>query len=293
MPYLLLAVSVSFMAMPAILVRYAEASVEALGAWRMLLAVAALLPLAWPKRSQWRALAPHEKRVAALSGAFFFVHLWLFTYAARSTSVAHCMLAFSTHPLFTALGARLFFGAPLKPRTAAAFVLAAAGMALLAADRAGGAATLRGDLAALGSAAGFSAYVLCGQSARRRLDNSVFAVAAYAACGLCFLAAGLGTGSAFSGYSGRGWAAILGLGLGVTLLGHALFTHLFAELDVQAMSLAKLLEPPAAAFAARALFGEPVGGRTFAAFALLAGAVVLALSASGAPPRRSGSAPPA
>lgn len=293
MPYLELSVALAFLSLPAVLVRLAPGvPIEAIGLWRCVIAAAALAPLAWGRRRAWAALSKRDRLLVPLCGLFFFVHLWLFTDAAQRTRVANCMLVFSVHPLLTALGARLAFGEPIRRAAWLGFALAAAGIwTLTSGSAAFGAGSLRGDAAALASAAAFSAYVLCGRHARRRLDNWSFAAVVYAATALCFLATGLARGTPFAGFAASSWLAIAGLGLGVTVMGHALFTHLFAVVDVHVLSLAKLLEPVGAAAIAYAAFGEALGWRAAAAFALIASAIALAVS--DAPPRSGGSRPPA
>jgi drug/metabolite transporter (DMT)-like permease len=101
-----------------------------------------------------------------------------------------------------------------------------------------------------------------------------------------FLGTGAARGIAWLSYPAGTWLAIAGLAFVVTLGGHALFTHLLAALDVHLLSCAKLLEPPLAAFVARAAFGEPLGPRTLAAFALISAAVLILANAGARAPRR-------
>lgn len=287
-PYLLLAVAISFLSLPAILVRWAQVPIDALGFWRTIISACALAPLAWSRRAGWLRLPKADRRVVFLAGALFFTHLWLFTDAARHTKVANCMLAFSVHPLFTALGARAFFGRRIRPRQWVSFLLGGLGLwTLLSGSASFGASHLRGDLGAVASAAAFSAYVLSSQHARANLDNWVFTSIMNATTAGVFLLVGLGRGEAFFGWPPSSWAALVALGLGVTLLGHGLFTHLFAELDVHLLSLAKLLEPPTAAVIAVFVFSEALTARTIVSFVLIASSIAVSIE----PTRRSGSTP--
>lgn len=280
----LLGLAVVCLSQPAILIRLGRAPVEALGFWRLAIALVALVPIAWPRRAVWSSL-PRSSLFRALgAGALFFAHLWTFVISAQTTSIAHCMTAFSTHPLWTGLGAWLILGERVTKRMLAAWTLAAAGVALLVSAKSGGVATLHGDLAGILSAVTFSAYVLTTRDLRKRLDNASFSVAAYTSAAALFLLSGIARHSELLHFSTQTWLALLGLAVVVTLGGHALFTHLMSTLDVHLLSCAKLLETPIASMIAWAAFGETLSARTLLAFALVAAAVaLLALQRAPAP----------
>lgn len=270
---LLLATAVACLSLPALLIRVAQAPIEAIGFWRLFFACAALAPWAWSRRKSRSAA---QGRSAALAGVLFFLHLWTFTWAVSHTSVAHLMLAFSTHPVWTGLGAWLLFREPLGRRELAAFGLAAAGVLVLfggsiGLDRTG----LAGDLCALLSALFFSAWVLAGRRLRRGLDTVSFLFAAYGSAALLFLAAGTIRGGAWTGWPASTWAALALLAFAVSLGGHGLFTYLLNKYDVLVLSCAKLAEPVLAGLGASLLFDEPLSPRLGAAFVLIAAGVVV------------------
>ena len=289
MKWALLALAIGCLSQPANLVRAARAPVEVLGFWRLAIAAAALSPLAWARRHRRPALHASDRRLTAWAGLLFFAHLWTFTYAAQHTTIAACMITFSTHPVWTGAAAWLLLGEAMTGRLLLAYALAGAGvLCLFAGAKAGGQATLSGNLAGLLSAATFSGYVLCGRHARKRLDNASFAAAAYALAAALFLIVGTARGVEWLRHPARTWVAIAGLAFVVTLGGHALFTHLLVEMDVNLLSCAKLLEPPLAGLGASLAFGESLSPGAGAAFALIAGAVVALL-----PPRPSAARPTA
>jgi len=279
---LLLVIAVVCLSLPALLIRGARAPIEAIGFWRLFLACAVLAPWAWARRETMTAPVA---RSIAVAGTLFFLHLWTFTWAVSHTSVAHLMLAFSTHPVWTGLGAWLFFREPLGRRELGAFALAAAGVVVLFGGSIGaGRAGLAGDLSALLSAMFFSAWVLAGRRVRRGLDTVSFLFAAYATAALLFFAAGAAKGGAWSGWPPSTWAALAALAFAVSLGGHGLFTYLLNTYGVLALSCAKLVEPVLAALGAFWLFGEPLSPRLGAAFALIATGVVVLLRSPRARP---------
>lgn len=279
----LLILAIACLSQPANLIRWAAAPIEVIGFWRMALAAALLTPAAFSRRSAWGRLSPADRRFTALAGLLFFAHLWTFVYAAQNTTVANCVVAFETHPLWTGAGAWLFFKMPVGPRLAGAYAFAGLGIWALLGGEWSAAAGGRGDLAALASALLFSGYVLAGRRVRRRLDNASFAGAVYWIAALCFLATGASGATDWTGYPWTTWAAIAGLSVIVTLGGHALFTHLLETMDVNLLSCAKLFEPIGAALVAWAAFGEPLRERTGLAFVLIAAGVLLLFLPVGKP----------
>lgn len=270
---LLLVIAIVCLSLPALLIRGARAPIEAIGFWRLFFACLVLAPTAWRRRS---ALTRPVRRSAALAGTLFFLHLWTFTWAVTHTSVANLMLAFSTHPVWTGLGAWLLFKETLGRRELAAFGLAAAGVAVLFGGSLElGGTGLAGDLSALLSALFFSGWVLAGRRLRRGLDTVSFLFAAYGSAAILFFATGTARGGAWSGWPASTWAALAALGLAVSLGGHGLFTYLLNKYDVLVLSCAKLGEPVLAALGAFWLFGEPLSPRLGAAFALIAAAVLV------------------
>ena len=274
MPIALLAAAVVGMSLPALLIRWARMPNEVLSFWRLALAAAALAPWAWSRRTVWKTADP---RPVALAGALFFVHLWTFVHAVEHTTIANTMTIFCTHPLWTALGARLFFGQPLRRREGLAFALAMTGVLVLFGGKLHLGAGMEGDAAALLSAMFYSSYLLCGRQARRRLDNASFVAPAYGLAALLFLALGAARGVAWTGHAWPSWAAVAGLAFAVTLGGHALFAYLLEWIDVGVLGRAKLIEPVLSALGAAAFFGEPLTGRAGAAFALIAAGVIIDL----------------
>lgn len=286
----LLVIAVLCLSLPALLIRGAHAPIEAIGFWRLTIACAVLLPWAWKRRQVWTAA---DRRSVAVAGTLFFLHLWTFTWAVSHTTVANLMLAFSTHPVWTGLGAWLLFQEPLGRRQLGALALAGAGVAILFGGSAKlGGAGLHGDLSALLSAVLFSGWVLAGRRARLRLNTPTFLFSAYGAAAAWFLLAGSARGAAWAGYSGSTWAALAALAFAVSLGGHGLFMYLLNQYDVLVLSCAKLVEPVFAAAGAAWLFNEPLSPRLGAAFVLIAAGVLLLLLTPAGPELKSYGADP-
>lgn len=88
--------------------------------------------------------------VAAYSGGI---------YAIQNTSVANAMLLFATAPFMAAVLGWIILKEPVRISTWVAIALALGGIAIMAADKSGS-VSLKGSLAALGSAFGFAAFTV-------------------------------------------------------------------------------------------------------------------------------------
>ncbi len=270
---LLLVIAVLCLSLPALLIRGAHAPLEAIGFWRLFLACLVLAPWAWSRRQVWSGPL---LRSVTLCGALFFLHLWTFTWAVSHTTVGNLMLAFSTHPVWTGLGAWLLFKEPLGRRELLALALAGAGVAVLFGDSARLAgAGLSGDFSALLSSLFFSGWVLAGRRVRRGLDNVSFLFVAYGSAACLFFVVGSARGASWTGFTASTWTALATLGLAVSLGGHGVFTYLLDKYDVLVLSCAKLVEPVLAAAGAAWLFGEALSAHLGAAFILIAAGVVI------------------
>ncbi|TBR22905.1 DMT family transporter [bacterium] len=276
MNFVLLAVAVLCMSQPANLIRWAHAPIEVIGFWRLAIATLALAPFAWRARASWLALQTRQRGLHLAAGVFLFVHLWTYVYAAQHTLIANCMAAFCTHPLLVGLGAWIFHGEKPTARLGVSYLLAGLGVwALLSGSMSLDPARLAGDLAGIASAGFYAGYVLLGRSLRKSLDNRAYATGVYAVTAALFFVTGVARGVAWDGQPPVFWLSVAGLGLGVTLGGHAMFSYLLGSMNVNVMTTAKLLEPIFGGLTAWLAFGEPLRARTGLAFALIAGAVVV------------------
>lgn len=273
MPYTLIYfIAIFGLASASPLIRLAAAPLEIIGFWRLIFCALCFAPFAFRKR-----LFKNEKTPwALLCGVVFFAHLWTFFYATQTTTIANSMILYSTNPLFTALGAFLFFKEKLPRRVIVAYALAIAGIYQLVSHNLSFAPEhLPGDVAALLSGVLLSAYVLTGNKARQTLSNVDFSFLVYMVVGALFGLTAWARGESFGPYPALTWISIAGLVIFPTLLGHVLFMYLLRHMNINLMSCGKLLEPVLAALAAYVLFHEELTANTWIAFALTASAVLI------------------
>ncbi len=261
MPALYLAISLIVISHSGILIRFAEANALAIGFFRMALVVPCLFVMLLlngqlalvPKlrRRQWGGLL--------LCGFFLFTHWYTWFLAVQRTALANSMVLFAVSPVFTALGAWLFFREKITVRHIVALVCCFAGVvALFQGSLSLKPEQLTGDLLGFAAALLFSGYVLVSKGVRSTLANLPFTFVTYSFSGLFFLVAMQFVQVPLTGYSSTTWLAFAALAAGPTLLGHALFTYCLQFFNVNLMNILILTEPVIASISAYLILSEPL-----------------------------------
>jgi drug/metabolite transporter (DMT)-like permease len=283
MSYLYYFIALFSLSQAANLIRWAEASALVIGFWRLLGASLCMLALLiWSRRKQsfvkFARTLP-AKKTLFVCGSLFFAHLWTYFYAAQNTSISAAMILFSLNPLFTALLSAKLVGDHVAPKVKWAMLLGFAGLLLLMSETSSPSApTFWGNLSAFASALLFSGYLLSSKMARKKMDNLSFTTAIYAVCAFWFFVFMAWTETSWHPSHDHFWPAILALILFPTLLGHALFSYLLKDLNINWMSCGKLLEPGVASLVAFFAFGERPSLMAGMAFGFTAAAVLLLYS---------------
>lgn len=281
MPVALLLTSLFVLSQSAIFIRLAQAPAPAIGFWRMIIALPVLAGFLFYHRRARDLLLLSLRQWAslALCGLFLFTHFYTWFLSVQMTSVANSMIIFSSNPLYTAIGAWLFFGERIHARHMGALALCFAGLYFMVRDSLSlSHEHFIGDLWGLACALLFSAYILVSKGIRHHLHNLPFAFSTYSFVAVYFFVVMLVLGIPFFGYSGRTWIGFIGLAFGSTLLGHSLFTYCLQFFNVNLMSISTLAEPMFTALSAYLFFGEPVGqGAVIGFLFVTAGIVVLYL----------------
>lgn len=271
-------VSIISLSQSSVLIKLSQVPPDALGFWRLLGASLVLLGFRLALGNSLTDTLRNIKnnaRWVMLTGVFFFLHLWSYSYSAQNTSIAHCMILFALNPLFTAIGAKIAFNEPLEKNVAISYLFAFAGLYFLLQSRLNlGTDTWKGEVCALVSGLLYSIYTLFSKHSRSQMNNWNFSVGVYFVGALCFFATTLTLDTPLTGYSSTGWISIVGTIIIPTFLGHALFTYLMNYLNINWMSCGKLLEPTLSAFVAFLVFHETITLNTVFAFALTTTAVL-------------------
>lgn len=279
MPALTLALSIFVLSQSAIFIRYAEAPAAAIGFWRMILALPVLVVLLFWKRRWGNVFRLRSQQWMALflCGFFLFAHFHTWFLSVQKTTLANAMILFGLNPLFTAIGAWIFFREKMEWRHGLALVLCLLGLYFLLEESLQlSASHFEGYVLGIICAIFFSAYVLVSKGIRRDLHNVPFALVTYTVCMVCFALLMSLTAVPFLGYPTNSWIGFAGLAFGSTLLGHSLFTHSLQFFNVNLMSISTLVEPILTAISAYILFREPLSrGAVFGFFFVTLGILAM------------------
>ena len=252
--------------------------VEVLGFYR--LGIAALLLALWVLLKKIK-ISTHGLVWGVLSGFFFFLHLWTYKYAAKNTSIANVMILFSSNPIWTSLGALIFFKEKFTKRLVLSYFLALLGVYILVAQNLKlDSAMHLGNISSLLSALFYAIYMLTGKKARHFFNNTSYAFIQYSICAIFFGLCVLESGAQLTGYSTISWVAVLGLILLPTFLGHFSLTYLVNHMNLSLMTCGKLIEPVMASIIAYFLFNEVLSPYAWISFALTATSVLVLFAPS-------------
>jgi len=261
----------------------------AVGALRTLIgavpaaAILALGRLALPASASGRRLLA----VSSLSG--FVVFPLLFSLALQLTSGSHGGLALAILPITTSLIAALFERRLPRRRWWLGAAVALAGTLLLVDRRfglSGPGASLVGDLLVLLSCFAASAgYVAGGRAAREVGTLSVtFWGLTFGGLMLLPLSPFLVSGDALAGLGTGAWAALLYLGLMISIVGYLAWYWALAQGDMSRVALVQFLQPGVSLLFAAAVLGELVTWPIALAGAVIVAGVAIAQSGRAAAP---------
>jgi drug/metabolite transporter (DMT)-like permease len=255
--------------------KLSQMPVDVLGFYR--LGIAGLLLGLWLLFFNRDKLPKPDKKMLwiALSGFFFFLHLWTFKYAAKNTSISNSMIIFSSNPIWASIGAVIFFKERIGIRPVFSYILALTGIYILVLPGLQvGNAINPGDLSAFWSAILYALYMLSGKKARHHFENKFYALGQYFICSACFFALVAWNDSPLVGYNDVSWLALFGLIFLPTFFGHFTFTYLVQFMNLSVMTCGKLVEPVMASIIAAYIFNENLSATAPTAFCLTAVSVI-------------------
>ncbi|GIP38405.1 membrane protein [Paenibacillus sp. J31TS4] len=246
----------------AIFVKLTDAPASALAAYRLLLSALFLLPVVLSARGSLSSLLKLRGRqlgLVLLAGCFLALHYLLWFASLRFTSVVSSTVLVSLQPLFSFLGAYLWFGEKQKRFALAGGLLAIAGSFVIGGSDLGfGGTALLGDALALLAAAAMAGYFLVGQSIQSALPLSAFSFTAYGLSGLLLAGYSLVLGVPLTGYGAWDWSMFLGLAIVPTLIGQSILSGLVRRIGASTVSMAIIGEPVGTAILAYWLLQEAI-----------------------------------
>jgi drug/metabolite transporter (DMT)-like permease len=262
-----------------ILVRLCRYPAPAVACLRMVLAGLLLLPFCLADlRHTWREKGPAGFLRLLVPGLFLSAHFQCWVLGLQYTTVANATFLMSLNPVFFALAER--FGAR---RRLPAYALASLGLAVAGAAwlflLGGGQLGRLGDLLVSASSLLYVGYLLAARRFAGGVPHLAFAQTIYFWGGLAALPVALLAGS-LAGVRPAdtgSLAALAGLVLFPTLVGHTAVNYGVRHLAPLTVSFFSLAEPVVATAAAVLILREPLRPRELPAYALFLAATLLYL----------------
>jgi drug/metabolite transporter (DMT)-like permease len=263
----------------AILVRWAEAPALSIAFWRMALATACLGAFCAVGRVKfWRSWRGIDWWTGAGAALLLALHFGFWISSLEYTTVAASGVMVSTQPVFVAILGRAFLRERPSRGAWAGIGLAIAGTGIIAGtDFAFDRRALLGDLLALLGALWISGYYVLARFLRATKDLVPYITVIYALTAAWLLVGALGAGSSLAGWSGGTWAALAGLAVVPTVLGHSSMNYALRYMPAFRVNIAILGEPMGSALWAALLLSERPGAGTWVGGALILAGIFLTL----------------
>ena len=247
--------------MSAIFGRLSTAPSVILVFYRMLFAVALLLPVVLIKcKNELKDLKKMDVLRCACSGLFLGMHFTLYFQSLKFTSIAAAVVLVNMEVFFVAIVMMLVWHEKIPAKGLLGIVVAFLGTVIIAvADMGGGTNVVLGDIFAFVGSLCVAIYTMIGKKCRERLSTSVYTCFVYGFAALTVAAAAIVTGTPFTGYNPMNLAYAFGMTIFCTFLGHSVYSWGLKYLSASYITTIKLLEPLFAAVLGFFFFGEVPG----------------------------------
>ncbi len=259
-PYFALIVGVIAVSASAIFVKFSDAPSGVIAFYRLLFSVLFMLPVFIMKYvKELRLISHRDWLYATLAGVFLAFHFILWFESLNYTSVASSTVLVTLQPLFAFVGTFLFFKERFSLKAILCAVAAIVGSVIISwGDFRVSGTALYGDILALLACALVTAYLMFGQSVRKRISLVTYTFVVYSISSIVLLFYVLIVGESLYPYPKNEWWNFILLALIPTLLGHSLFNWAIKWISTSIISMAILFEPVGATILAYYLLSEKV-----------------------------------
>ena len=263
----------------AILVRWADAPPLSIAFWRMALATACLGAFCAAARIRfWRSWRRIDWWTGAAAALLLALHFAFWISSLEYTSVAASVVLVSTQPVFVAILGRAFLRERPSRSAWTGIGLAIVGTGVIVgADLALDRRALLGDALALLGALWISGYYVLAKFLRTTKDLIPYVVVIYGFTAIWLLLGALTSGVDLAAGGASTWAALAGLALGPTILGHSAMNYALRYMPAFQVNVAILGEPVGAALWAALLLSEKPEAGTWVGGALVLAGIFLTL----------------
>ncbi len=275
----LLIASVSF-GSSALFIRFAaEASVISLTFFRLSVAGLVMILYALTRRDL-KFLKKRNLLLLVVSGTLLSLHFATFILAVRETTIANATFLVNTSPIMLAVLSPLVLRERTTSLEGIAVIIATLGILLVSHAGNGFQGFRLADLSALLAAFFMTLYSLIGRHLRTKgISTASYTAYVYSvAAVISLILTQVLNASLVRAYSVNNIAAILGLAIVPTLLGHSLYNYSLSSVKAVTANLFPLLEPIIASLFAVSLFGEIPALTQIAGYSLILTAVAVVVT---------------
>ncbi|MEC2055785.1 DMT family transporter [Peribacillus psychrosaccharolyticus] len=259
-PYFVIAIGVVSVSSSAIFVKLATAESAIIAFYRLMFSVLLMLPLFLMKyRMELTKVKKMDWMLASAAGIFLAFHFILWFESLTYTSVASSTVLVTLQPIFAFAGAYFFYKERFSVKAILSGVVAVLGSLLISwGDFKVSGLALIGDMLAIIACGLITAYLLLGQTVRKRLSSITYTFIVYSASTITLFIYAWAAGNSFGPYPASDWIYFILLAIFPNLLGHSLFNWSLRWVSTTTISMAILLEPIGAALLAYWLLGETI-----------------------------------
>jgi drug/metabolite transporter (DMT)-like permease len=259
------------------LIKLSHAPVYAIAFYRLFIASIFIFLMAPVSISEQMAkVRTKELLWMILGGIVFSLHFITWIYGLKTVSVFEGMVVVATNPIYTTIGAYIFFRERPRSKFIPAFILAFIGTILTFIE---GVSRLKGDITGMSmiflSTLLFSAYVLTGKKVRQTHDSNVYIVMLYFFASMVCLGFMFAFNEPLISYTPRNYLFFFLLAFVPTVIGHGSLNHCVGHFRASTISMLTLLEPVAGSVAAYAALGERIGAFSFLGFLMICSGIGL------------------
>ncbi|PLR91975.1 DMT family transporter [Bacillus sp. T33-2] len=251
-PYLVLALAVISVSTSAIFVKLSTAPSGVIAFYRLFFSVLLMAPVFLIKYvSELSLITKRDWLYSIIAGIFLAFHFILWFESLNFTSVASSTVLVTLQPLFAFAGTYLFFKERSSFKAILCGALAITGSIVISwGDFKISGTALFGDMLALVACALITAYLLFGQTVRKRLSLITYTFVVYFISAVVLFIYVLMVGYPLLHYPSNDWFYFLMLAIIPNLFGHTLFNWSLKWLSTSTISMAILFEPVGAAILA-------------------------------------------
>lgn len=264
-PYILIVLGVISVSTSAIFVRLSTAPSAVTAFYRLFFSILIMLPLfVFKFAPEIRQITKKDFLFSSVSGIFLAFHFILWFESLNYTSVASSTVLVTLQPLFAFVGTYLFYKEVITLKAIVSGLIAICGSVLISwGDFTISSKALWGDFLALLACALITAYLLLGQSVRKRLSLVTYTFVVYLISSFTLFIYVIYNHQSLYPYPMEDWVYFILLAIIPTLLGHTLFNWSLKWISTNVISMAILFEPVGATILAYFILHETINWMQF------------------------------